>query len=151
MADRLTPQRRSWLMSRVPGKDTSPELRVRKTAHRMGLRFRLHRKDLPGRPDMVFPKYRTVLFVHGCFWHRHDGCRKSGIPKTRSEYWRRKFEANVSRDARNRLELEKSNWRVCVLWECQTKNEQDIHAFLKREILAADNALCASTPQKAAD
>src|ERR1700760_4179520 len=98
MVDRLTRSRRSWLMSRVRGKNTLPEIRVRKAAHALGLRFRLHRADLAGKPDLVFPKRSLALFVHGCFWHRHPGCPKASAPS--SDFWRKKFETNVARDAR---------------------------------------------------
>lgn len=121
MVDRLTPARRSWLMSRVGGKNTTPEMVVRKLAHSLGLRFRLHRKDMPGTPDLVFPKWRTVIFVHGCFWHRHPGCPKAGLPKTRVRYWRDKFEANVARDKKNVRLLRKMGWFVLTVWECETK------------------------------
>lgn len=120
MVDRLTPARRSWLMSRVGSKNTTPELKVRSAAHKLGFRFRLHRNDLPGKPDLVFPKYGFVIFVHGCFWHRHPGCPKASAPS--SEFWRDKFERNVARDARVIKELKKSGWRVGVVWECQTKD-----------------------------
>jgi DNA mismatch endonuclease, patch repair protein len=120
LVDRLTPERRSWLMSRVGGKNTTPELKVRKAAHAGGFRFRLHRKDLPGKPDLVFPKHEFALFVHGCFWHRHPGCSKASAPS--SDFWRTKFETNVARDARITKELKKSGWRVGVIWECQTKD-----------------------------
>jgi DNA mismatch endonuclease (patch repair protein) len=109
-------------MSRVRGKHTSPEMRVRRAAHAMGLRFRLHRKDLPGKPDLVFPRHGVALFVHGCFWHRHPGCPKSSTPKSRTEYWTDKFERNVERDARAIAELEALGWRTAVIWECATKN-----------------------------
>ncbi len=122
MVDRLTPERRSWLMSRVASKNTSPELRVRRAAHAVGLRFRLHRADLPGKPDLVFPKYRVALFVHGCFWHRHPNCRKSSTPKTRTTFWDNKFAANVARDRQVIKALRRIGWRVVVVWECQTKD-----------------------------
>jgi len=131
MVDRLTLERRSWLMSRVRQSDTSPELRVRKAAHAVGLRFRLHRRDLPGTPDIVFPKLKTVLFVHGCFWHRHPGCSKASIPKTRTEYWTSKFAVNVARDASVAIELEAQGWRVVVLWECETKEQAVIQELLQ--------------------
>lgn len=99
--DRLTINKRSALMARVRGKDTCPEMRVRRLAYAMGMRFRLHRADLPGKPDLVFPKYKTVVFVHGCFWHRHRGCRKASRPKLDVEFWQQKFEQNVERDKRN--------------------------------------------------
>lgn len=120
--DRLTRSRRSWLMSRVASKNTSPELRVRKAAHAAGLRFRVHRKDLPGTPDLVFPRWQIVLFVHGCFWHRHEGCSKSTMPKTRAEYWSSKFAHNVQRDRRIATELRNLGWNVHVIWECETKS-----------------------------
>lgn len=117
-------------MSRVRGKDTTPELRVRRAAHSVGLRFRLHRKDLPGSPDMVFPRHKVAMFVHGCFWHRHPGCTKASNPKTRAEFWQDKFRSNVTRDERVAAELEKLGWRVVTIWECETKS-----ADLKRRIL----------------
>ena len=122
MADTLTPERRSWLMSRVRGKDTKPEIVVRQVAHALGLRFRLQRKDLPGRPDLVFPKHRLALFVHGCFWHRHEGCTKASTPKTRAEFWADKFAANVARDSSVTQKLVESGWRVEVVWECETRD-----------------------------
>ncbi len=106
-------------MSRIRGKDTGPEIAVRSSLHRLGFRFRLHVNDLPGRPDIVLPKYRTVIFVHGCFWHRHKGCRFAYTPKTRTAFWTAKFAENVARDALNRQSLEGLGWRVLVIWECQ--------------------------------
>lgn len=119
MADRLTPERRSWNMSRINSRDTGPEMQVRSILHRAGYRFRLHRKDLPGRPDIVLPKYRTVVFVHGCFWHRHPGCRFTYTPKSRVAFWNDKFCANVERDRRNARTLRALGWRVITVWECQ--------------------------------
>lgn len=110
-------------MSRVRGSDTKPERRVRSLLHRLGYRFRLHRKDLPGTPDIVLPKYRTVVFVHGCYWHRHPGCKRASTPQTNREKWERKFENNVERDGRNQEELEALGWRVVVVWECETRDE----------------------------
>lgn len=118
-------------MSRVKGKDTSPEMRVRRIAHAMGLRFRLHRTDLPGKPDIVFPKYRKVVFVHGCFWHRHPSCKKATLPKSNVDFWRDKFRRNVERDRQNRERLIESGWDVAVIWECQTRNDDFIIDFLK--------------------
>lgn len=131
MVDRLTPERRSWLMSRVKSKNTTPELRVRKAAHAMGLRFRLHRIDLPGRPDLVFPKHRTVIFVHGCFWHRHIDCPKASTPKTSVEMWQAKFKRNVERDAQNIAQLSAMGWRAIVIWECETKSPDVLAHRLK--------------------
>lgn len=119
--DTLTPELRSRLMSRIKGKDTKPEMLVRSAAHRLGLRFRLHDKRLPGKPDLVLPKHRTVIFVHGCFWHRH-GCKLASNPKSRQDYWAPKFERNVRRDAEHRVALEEAGWRVVVIWECEARN-----------------------------
>lgn len=107
-------------MSRVKGKDTTPELRFRREAHRQGRRFRIHDRSLPGSPDVVFPARRLAVFVHGCFWHRHSGCRRCTTPKTRIDFWNAKFDANVARDARKTAELERLGWTVAVVWECET-------------------------------
>lgn len=123
MVDHVSAERRSWLMSRVRSKHTSPEMRVRRAAHALGLRFRLHSNALPGHPDLVFPKHRLALFVHGCFWHRHPECPKSSMPKSRANYWIEKFNANVSRDAAAATALENLGWRVAVIWECETKGD----------------------------
>lgn len=112
---------RSRIMQQVKGKNTKPELLVRKALHALGYRFRIHRKDLAGRPDIVLPRYRTAIFVHGCFWHRHPGCRKASTPKTRVEFWQDKFTANVARDERNVAALEADGWSVLTVWECETK------------------------------
>ena len=117
---------RSRNMAAIRGKDTAPELAVRRILHAMGLRFRLHRKDLPGRPDIVLPKHRTVVFVHGCFWHRHEDCRYTTTPKTRQEFWQTKFAANVERDGRNRTDLRQLGWRVIVVWECELRQPSDL-------------------------
>jgi len=120
MVDTLTKSQRSRVMSKIRGKDTKPELAVRSLLHRMGYRFRLHRRDLPGSPDIVLPRYRAVVFVHGCFWHRHEGCSKAYNVKTDPEdRWRKKFEQNVERDRRVRAELRKLGWKVIVVWECR--------------------------------
>jgi DNA mismatch endonuclease (patch repair protein) len=111
-------------MSRIKGRDTKPEMRVRRACHRLGLRFRLQRKDLPGKPDLVFPKHKTVLFVHGCYWHSHSCRYGSVVPKTNTEFWQSKRLATVHRDERNVRELEYRGWRVLVYWECETKDPQ---------------------------
>lgn len=129
--DRLTPDQRSANMARVRGKDTAPELLVRRVAHRLGLRFRLHRSDLPGKPDLVLPRHRLVVLVHGCFWHRHPDCRRATTPSTRTEFWTRKFDATIARDARQRDELEASGWRVLTLWECELKDPAQLEARLR--------------------
>lgn len=119
-------------MSRVGSKNTSPEMRVRRLAHAMGLRFRLHRKDLPGKPDLAFPKYRAVVFVHGCFWHRHPDCPKASTPKSRTEFWNAKFASNIERDRRNEEALRALGWRVFTIWECEAKSDDEIRAILER-------------------
>jgi len=131
MADHLSKEQRSRNMSRIRSKDSAAEKAVRSILHRLGCRFRLHRRDLPGTPDIVLPKYRTALFVHGCFWHRHQGCKRSFVPSTRTEYWSRKFQANVERDRRNRADLMDMGWQVVVLWECETKDTTALTAHIK--------------------
>ena len=123
---------RSALMRRVRGKDTSPERAVRSAAHSLGYRFRLHRRDLPGTPDLTFPRLRKVIFVHGCFWHRHVGCSRTTTPKTRAAYWREKFEQNVERDQRNVSMLRALGWKVLVVWECETFDRTELLATLSR-------------------
>jgi len=123
MTDTLTKEQRSWVMGRIRGKNTKPEIMVRSLLHRMGYRFRINRRDLPGRPDIVLPKYRTVVFVHGCFWHRHPGCRDASMPKTRRKYWRDKFAGNVERDKRNARKLRQAGWSVLTVWSCQVKKD----------------------------
>ena len=119
MADVFTEEERSRVMRRVKGADTKPEMRVRRWLHAQGFRFRLHRKDLPGKPDIVLPKYKTVVFVHGCFWHGHPGCKASDLPASNREYWVAKIGRNVERDRRNQRLLRKQGWRVIVVWECK--------------------------------
>ncbi|HUV50351.1 MAG TPA: very short patch repair endonuclease [Anaerolineae bacterium] len=120
--DTLTLEKRSWNMGRIRSKDTKPEKAVRSLLHKSGYRFRIHRKDLPGKPDIVLPKFKTVIFVHGCFWHRHDGCEYAYTPKSRQEFWKAKFKGNIKRDQKNRDELERLGWKVIVIWECEIKN-----------------------------
>lgn len=135
MADTLTSERRSWNMSRIRGRDTGPELLLRSLLHRAGFRFRLHAKQLPGRPDVVLPKYKAAIFVHGCFWHRHPGCRNATTPSTRREFWQEKFDRNVSRDARNRADLEAAGWTVLTVWECELKADaESVVSQLAREL-----------------
>jgi DNA mismatch endonuclease (patch repair protein) len=132
MVDRLTAERRSYLMSRVHSRDTTPERIVRNLAHRLGYRFRLHRRDLPGCPDLVFPFRRAIIFVHGCFWHHHEGCRKASIPGTRTDFWLHKFARNVERDAVAQSELERRGWRVLTVWQCETRDNEELRARLIR-------------------
>ena len=121
MVDSISTERRSWNMSRIRGQNTGPEMCLRSLLHRAGFRFRLHVKDLPGRPDIVLPKYHTAIFVHGCFWHRHAGCRNATMPSTRTEFWQNKFDGNVERDRRSRAALEAAGWTVITVWECDLK------------------------------
>ena len=115
-------EKRSKNMSAIKSKNTKPEIAVRKLLHSMGYRFRLHRKDLPGSPDIVLPKYKTVIFVHGCFWHRHENCKYASTPKTRQEFWNEKFETNIERDLQIQEKIKNTDWRSVVIWECETKN-----------------------------
>lgn len=124
---------RSEIMRSVRRKDTGPELVVRRLLHHLGLRFRLHRKDLPGTPDVVLPRHRTVLFVHGCYWHRHPGCPLSTDPNTNKAFWVAKFAANAERDARKTKELEALGWRVLVVWSCETRDLDRLAAKLESE------------------
>jgi DNA mismatch endonuclease (patch repair protein) len=125
MADTLTAEHRSWNMSRILSKNTTPEKVVRSILHRMGYRFSLHRKDLPGCPDIVMPKYGTVIFVHGCFWHLHAGCPQGRIPSTRREFWQEKLKGNARRDKRHQQALRRLGWGVITVWECDLERFPD--------------------------
>jgi len=129
---------RSDIMRAVKRAHTRPEIVVRRALHALGLRFRLHRRDLPGSPDIVLPRFRTVVFVHGCFWHRHLGCRYASVPKSRQEYWLPKFKANVERDAKKEAQLCELGWRVLVIWECETRKPTELERRLRREFLVVD-------------
>jgi len=128
MTDIYNRAKRSEIMSGIRGRDTRPEMIVRRVAHRLGFRFRLHRRDLPGTPDIVFPRHRAVIMVHGCFWHRHPGCKRASHPRARAQYWEEKFETNVVRDRRNETALHELGWRVLVIWECETTNPEAVAA-----------------------
>lgn len=132
MVDRITKENRSLNMSRIRSKDTIPERIVRSFLHRAGYRFRLHRKDLPWTPDIVLSRLRTVIFVHGCFWHRHEGCKYAYSPQTRKEFWQKKFEENVKRDQKNSEILSQMGWKVEIVWECETKDEHMLKEVLGR-------------------
>lgn len=121
MADVVDPAKRSEMMAGIGAKNTKPELVVRQALHRLGYRFRLHRKDLPGKPDIVLPKWKTVIFVHGCFWHGHENCPLFRLPKSRTEFWKEKIAANLQRDKAVREKLHKAHWRQIEVWECATK------------------------------
>ena len=135
MADTLTKAERSALMARIRGANTKPEVLVRSALHHAGFRFRIHNRTLPGRPDIVLPKHRTVIFVHGCFWHRH-GCALSSEPATRRAFWREKFTRNVARDKRTAAALRRAGWRVLTVWECalrtKSRREQAMSALVRR-------------------
>ncbi|MCJ2044612.1 DNA mismatch endonuclease Vsr [Methylobacterium sp. J-078] len=122
------PITRSENMSRIRGKDTKPEMRVRKLVHALGFRFRLHRRDLPGTPDLTFPGRQAVIFVHGCFWHRHSGCVNCTTPKTRVAFWSEKFAKNVERDRRAVSRLQDLGWRVLTVWECEISDEEALQS-----------------------
>ena len=124
--DRIDPARRSENMRRIRGRDTAPEMAVRRAIFARGLRFRLHRGDLPGRPDVVLPGRRLAIFVHGCFWHRHAGCARCTDPGTRADFWQAKFAANVARDARVQAELVTAGWRVETVWECEAAKPETL-------------------------
>ena len=121
MADVLTPQQRSYNMSRIRGKDTGIEIAVRRYLFSRGYRYRKNDPRYPGKPDIVLPKYKTVIFIHGCFWHRHEGCRYATTPKTRVEFWESKFRKNVANDKKHQEELEAAGWKVITVWECELK------------------------------
>ncbi len=123
-------EQRSRNMSAIKSKNTKPEIAVRRLLHSMGYRFRLHRKDLPGSPDIVLPKYKTVIFVHGCFWHRHENCKYSSTPKTRKKFWESKFEVNVKRDLEIQEKIKNIEWRSIVIWECETKDLKKLRVKL---------------------
>jgi DNA mismatch endonuclease (patch repair protein) len=135
--DTVSPERRSRIMSGIRGTNTRPELVVRSVAHRMGLRFRLHRRSLPGSPDIVLPRWNLAVFVHGCFWHRHAGCLLCAEPKTRPEFWRAKFEANVARDREAVRRLSELRWRVEIIWECETRNTGRVAQRLREATFGA--------------
>ncbi|MGE8114535.1 very short patch repair endonuclease [Pseudomonas sp. NPDC086566] len=125
-ADNLSKTERSLLMSRIRGKNTKPELIVRSLCHSLGLRFRLHKRELPGKPDLVFPKHKTCIFVHGCFWHRHKNCRYARIPKSNTDFWLTKMDNNVRRDIKNQADLMSMGWRVVIVWECECLNFSEL-------------------------
>ena len=131
MTDIFSTEKRSDVMSKIKSKNTKPEKIVRSLLFSMGYRFRLHVKDLPGKPDIVLPKYKTVILVNGCFWHGHENCKDSGIPKTNSDFWYDKISKNKERDKRVSNELEQAGWKVLVVWECQINDKEKLISFLK--------------------
>ncbi|MEC9492170.1 very short patch repair endonuclease [Flexistipes sp.] len=131
--DKISKEKRSENMKKIKSKNTEPELLARKALWKMGYRYRLHYKELPGNPDIVLTKQKTAIFVHGCFWHRHEGCINASRPKSNSEYWENKIKSNLDRDKRNQSLLREMGWRVLVVWECQLKKDIDFNiSFLER-------------------
>jgi DNA mismatch endonuclease (patch repair protein) len=127
--DHLSKEKRSWNMSRIRSRDTGPEITFRRLIHRAGFRYRLYVKDLPGKPDLVLKKYKTVVFIHGCFWHQHENCKKANRPKSNSGYWDEKLNRNAARDIENTLKLENEGWHILTIWECELK---DLESVLKK-------------------
>jgi DNA mismatch endonuclease (patch repair protein) len=132
--DTLTKERRSWNMSRIHGKNTRPEIELRSLLHYLGYRFRLNRKDVPGKPDVLLPKYKTAIFVHGCFWHRHAGCKLAYSPKSNIEFWKKKFTRNIERDAAVACSLRASGWKQLIIWECEIKDLASLTRKLRRRL-----------------
>ena len=136
--DVFSPEKRSEVMSKIRSKDSRPELLVRSMLHRLGYRFRLHRKDLPGKPDVVLPKYRTVIFIHGCFWHQHEGCPHGHLPRSNLKYWGPKLRRNKERDVKNQAKLKKLGWNTIVIWECQVnKNLIEVIQEVQKMLLTS--------------
>ena len=130
MADVHSKEIRSYNMSRIRGKNTKPEILIRKSLFSKGFRYNLHSKNLPGKPDIVLPKYKTVIFVHGCFWHGHEGCQYYVIPKTRTEFWLNKINTNIQNDMKNLISLRNMGWNVITIWECETKKKNNIKVLI---------------------
>ena len=143
--DIISEEKRSWNMSRIRGKDTKPEIIVRSMLHKMGYRFRLHRKDLPGTPDIVLPKYKTVIFVHGCFWHRHKRCKFAYTPKSRVKFWKDKFAETVKRDKQHLKQLKENGWEVFIVWECETKDMDKLKKIINKISQEINCALLSSS------
>ena len=150
MADTVSPEQRSEIMSRIKGKDTTPEMHVRRLVHSMGYRYRLHRKHLPGRPDLVFASRKKIILVHGCFWHQHDSpeCKIVSVPKSNRDYWLPKLARNVERDEENLKKLLELGWSVLVVWECEVSRE-DLRKRLKRFLEFGSGAALAGTSASA--
>lgn len=144
--DTFEPAFRSEVMARIKAKDTKPELLVRRALHRLGFRYSLHSKVLPGRPDLVMPKYQTVVFVDGCFWHQHSECKFASLPKSNTEYWIPKLAATKERDRRNRSRLRQQNWRVFTVWECGVKLEFEETVALLAKAIRTENAVSQEFP-----
>ncbi|HCG00189.1 MAG TPA: very short patch repair endonuclease [Chloroflexi bacterium] len=137
MPDVFSSTDRSRIMSKVKNRDTAPKLVVRRLLHRLGYRFRLHRANLPGHPDIVLPRHRKVIFVHGCFWHGHVGCPRGARPATNTEFWNAKLDANARRDKSTQEALDKLGWRILIVWQCETRNETRLAAIIEQFLAAA--------------
>lgn len=129
--DIVSESQRSWNMSRIRARDTQPERTVRSALFKAGLRYRVDVHDLPGKPDIVLKRYRTVVFVHGCFWHRHPGCKLAYTPKSRNDFWEAKFERNVERDREVETQLRQAGWRYLVIWECEVRDDSQLQALIR--------------------
>jgi DNA mismatch endonuclease, patch repair protein len=132
MTDVFSKEKRSWIMSRVKGRDTKPEILVRSFVHRMGFRFRVQRRDLPGNPDIVLPRHGKVILVHGCFWHGHKSCARSKRPTTNKGFWNKKLDRNIERDKRFRRMLRSMGWKVLIVWQCETRKPENLLGKLER-------------------
>ncbi|MBN1621447.1 MAG: DNA mismatch endonuclease Vsr [Endomicrobiales bacterium] len=132
--DTISKKRRSWNMSRIRSKDTKPEKAVRSLLHKLGYRFRIHNRKLPGNPDIILKQFKTAIFVHGCFWHRHKGCKYAYTPKSRIQFWNKKFSDNLKRHREVTTELKKMGWNIIIIWECQTKNIFKLQLQLHRKL-----------------
>lgn len=130
MSDVFSKDDRSRIMSKISCKDTKPEILVRRILHKMGFRYRLHVNDLPGTPDIVLPRHKKIIFVHGCFWHGHEGCNRSKRPKTNVDFWNQKIDGNIERDEKTKEELEEMGWKVLVIWQCQTRDLESLEQII---------------------
>lgn len=150
MADHVSAARRSEIMGSIRSRDTAPEMAVRRAAHSLGLRFRLHGRGLPGRPDLVFPRWKTVVFVNGCFWHCHSGCKRATVPKSNTAFWGRKLVTNARRDAANYARLRALGWRVVVIWQCEVTRvpESDRRVAARLRSYFPAGAIRPHTPQR---
>ncbi len=132
MADIFTPEKRSNIMSKIKGKNTKPEMTVRSTLHRMGYRYMIHDKILPGSPDIVLSRHKKIIFVHGCFWHGHAGCKRAAMPESNFEFWNKKISRNIERDNSTERELRSFGWQVLIIWQCQTKDPDALRMILRQ-------------------
>lgn len=148
MADRVSSEKRSEIMRAVRSKNTGPEKIVRSAAHRLGLRFRLHDTRLPGRPDMVLSKWKTVIFINGCYWHRHANCKKATFPKSNVNFWRAKFDANLTRDERNYRKLSELGWRAIIVWQCEVRSPEEATNLLSNIFFGQRRQDSTKSPRK---